>query len=101
MRESGKKWKRSIAAGALGTLILASVTLGAEARMQTERTGAKRTATAGTTTTTARGRVVEFKPEGTDSFLCTYVSPFFCDYVPTVTSSAPTPGTAMAERGRR
>jgi hypothetical protein len=29
------------------------------------------------------------------------VSPFFCDYVPTVTSSTPTPGTAMAERGRR
>jgi hypothetical protein len=100
MRESGKKWKRSIAAGALGTLLLASVTLGAEARMQAERTGAKRTVAAANTTT-ARGRVVEFKPEGTDSFLCTYVSPFFCDYVPTVTSSAPTPGTAMAERGRR
>ncbi len=99
MRQSGKTWKRSIAAGVLGTVLFAGVTLGAEARMQTERPGARR-ATA-TATATTRGRVVEFKPEGTDSFLCTYVSPFFCDYVPTVTSSAPAPGTAMAQRGRR
>jgi len=95
MRESGKKWKRSIAAGVLGTVLLAGVTFGAEARMQTERPIAKRSATV------ERGRVVGFKPEGTDSWLCTYVSPFFCDYVPTVTSSAPAPGTAMAQRGRR
>ena len=99
MRESGKKWKRSIAAGVLGTVLFAGVTLGAEARMQTERAGARRaTATANTST---RGRVVEFKPEGTDSWLCTYVSPFFCDYVPTVSAAAPAPGTAMAQRGRR
>jgi hypothetical protein len=95
MRESGKKWKRSIAAGMLGTVLLAGVTLGAELRMQTERPIAKRSAQA------ERGRVVAFKPEGTDSFLCTYVSPFFCDYVPTVTSSTAAPGTAMAQRGRR
>ena len=100
MRESGKKWKRSIAAGVLGTVLFAGVTLGAEARMQAERAGAKRsTATANSNT---RGRVVEFKPEGTDSWLCTYVSPFFCDYVPTASSAsaAPAPGTAMAQRGR-
>jgi len=97
MNESGKKWKRSIAAGVLGTVLVAGVTFAAEARMQTERPGAKRS----TATATTRGRVVEFKPEGTDSFLCTYVSPFFCDYVPSVSSSAPAPGTAMAQRGRR
>ena len=95
MRESGKKWKRSIAAGVLGTVLLAGVTLGAEARMQTERPIAKRSAPA------ARGKVVVFKPEGTDSWLCAYVSPFFCDYVPTVSSTTPQPGTAMAQRGRR
>jgi len=95
MREGGKKWKRSIAAGVLGTVLLAGVTLGAEARMQTERPIAKRS------TSVERGRVVEFKPESTDSWLCTYVSPFFCDYVPTVSAAAPAPGTAMAQRGRR
>jgi hypothetical protein len=99
MSESGKKWKRSIAAGVLGSVLLAGAALGAEARMQTERANAKRTTTNAASTT--RARVVEFKPEGTDSWLCINVSPFFCDYVPTVTSSAPTPGTAMAERGRR
>ena len=98
MRESGKRWKRSIAAGVLGTVLFAGVTLGAETRMQTERAGARR-ATANATT---RGRVVEFKPEGTDSWLCTYVSPFFCDVVPTASNTAaPAPGTAMAQRGRR
>jgi hypothetical protein len=95
MRESGKKWKRSIAAGVLGTVLLAGVTLGAETRMQTERPIAKRSIPA------ERGKVVGFKPEGTDSWLCTYVSPFFCGYVPTVSSSTPQPGTAMAQRGRR
>jgi hypothetical protein len=101
MRESGKKnWKRSIAAGVLGTVLFAGVSLGVEARMQTERSGAKRSNS--TSTSTSRGRVVEFKPEGTDSWLCTYVSPFFCDVVPTVTNSAaPAPGTAMEQRGRR
>ena len=98
MLESGKKWKRSIAAGILGSVLLAGAALGAEARMQTERPNAKRTTTNAASTT--RARVVEFKPEGTDSWLCINVSPFFCDYVPTVTSSTPTPGTAMAERGR-
>ena len=44
MTESGKKnWKRSIAAGVLGTVLFAGVSLGVEARMQTERSGAKRT----------------------------------------------------------
>jgi hypothetical protein len=95
MRESGKKWRRSIAAGVLGTVLLAGVTLGSELRMQTERPIAKRS------TSVERGRVVGFKPEGTDSWLCTYVSPFFCDYVPTVSSTTPQPGTAMAQRGRR
>ena len=98
MRESGKNWKRSIAAGVLGTVLFASVSLGVEARMQTERPGARR-ATANAST--SRGRVVEFKPEGTDSWLCAYVSPFFCDVVPTASSTAATPGTAMAQRGRR
>ena len=102
MRESGKNWNRSIAAGVLGTVLFTGVTLGVEARMQTERPGAKKATATSASTSTSRGRVVEFKPEGTDSWLCTYVSPFFCDIVPTVSNTAaPTPGTAMAERGRR
>ena len=100
MRENGGKWKRSITSGILGTVLFASVTLGVENRMQTERPVAKRSATA-TSATPTRGRVVEFKPEGTDSWLCTYVSPFFCDAAPTISNSTTTPGTAMAERGRR
>ena len=100
MRESGSKWKRSIASGILGTVLCAGVTLGVETRMQTERPVAKRSASS-TSVSPSRGRVVEFKPEGTDSWLCTYVSPFFCDAAPTISNPATTPGTAMAERGRR
>lgn len=100
MRESGGQWKRSIASGILATVLCAGVTLGVENRMTTERPSATR-AKSSTSVAPSRGRVVEFKPEGTDSWLCTYVSPFFCDAAPTISTSAATPGTAMAERGRR
>jgi len=93
MRFSGK-WKGTLAAGVFGSILFAGVALGTEARMQTQRPVARRSAAA------QQGRVVAFKPERTDSWLCTYVSPFFCDMVPTVTSS-PAPGTATIQRGRR
>jgi len=92
--EGGKKWKGGLTAGVLGSVLFAGVALGTEARMQTLRPIATRSAAV------PHGRVVEFKAEHTDSWLCTYVSPFFCDYVPTVTS-APQPGTATVQRGRR
>ena len=94
MRKSGKKWKRSIAAALLGATLFTGIALGAEARMQTQRPVATRSASV------QRGRVVGFKPEGTDSWLCQYVSPFFCEYVPTVTA-APQPSAATTQRGRR
>ena len=92
MRSSGK-WKATLAAGVFGSILCAGTALGTEARMQTQRSVARRSAA-------VQGRVVAFKPERTDSWLCTYVSPFFCDMVPTVSSSS-APGTATVQRGRR
>jgi hypothetical protein len=92
--ESGKKWKAALTAGVLGSVLFAGVAFGTEARMKTQRPVATRSASV------PHGRVVAFKPESTDSWLCTYVSPFFCDVVPTVTSD-PQPGTVTVQRGRR
>jgi len=92
MRSSGK-WKATLAAGVFGSILCAGTALGTEARMQTQRPVARRSAA-------VQGRVVAFKPERTDSWLCTYVSPCFCDMVPTVSSSS-APGTATVQRGRR
>ena len=91
---SGRKWKGALTAGVLGSVLFAGGAFGVEARMQTERPVTTRSAAV------PHGRVVEFKAERTDSWLCAYVSPFFCDYVPTATS-APQPGTATVQRGRR
>ncbi|HEY3171565.1 MAG TPA: hypothetical protein VGK86_03220 [Thermoanaerobaculia bacterium] len=93
MSSSGKKWKVTLTAGLLGSALLAGVALGAEGRMQTQRPVATRSAPV------PHGRVVGFKPERTDSWLCEYVSPFFCGYVPTVTA-APQPSATTAKRGR-
>jgi hypothetical protein len=93
MSFSGKKWKGTLTAGVLGSVLFAGVAFGTEARMQTQRPVATRSAAV------SRGRVVAFKPESTDSWLCTYVSPFFCGYVPTVTSSSQA-DTAIVQRGR-
>jgi hypothetical protein len=90
--ESGKKWKTALTAGVLGSVLFAGVAFGTEGRTQTQRPLATRSAAV------PHGRVVEFKPERTDSWLCTYVSPFFCNYVPTVTSAPQ--GTATVQRGR-
>jgi len=91
--ESGKKWKAALTAGILGSVLFAGVAFGTEARMQTQLPVATRSAAV------PHGRVVQFKPERTDSWLCAYVSPFFCDYVPTVTASSQ-PSTATVLRGR-
>jgi len=94
MSTGGKKWKVTLTAGLLGSALFAGAAVGAEGRMQTQRPVATRSAPG------PKGRVVGFKPESTDSWLCTYVSPFFCEYVPTVTA-APQPSAATAQRGRR
>lgn len=91
MKTSGNRWKRSIAAGVLGSVVFAGAAFGAEARMEAQRRiNNARSAQA------ARGRVVEMRPEQTDSWLCENISPFFCSYVPTVTAQ---PATST-RRGR-
>ena len=93
MSFSGKKWRGAFTAGLLGSVLFAGVAFGAPAaRMQTRPIATRSAAV-------PRGRVVAFKPERTDAWLCTYVSPFFCDLVPTATSP-PDPGTATVQRGR-
>ena len=90
-----RKWMRTLAAGLLGSVLFAGAAFGAGDRMTAQRaTASRRTATEGP-------RVVGFKEERTDSWLCEYVSPFFCSSIPTVVA-APQPGTTTtSRRGRR
>ena len=92
MNVSGK-WKRTLAAGLIGSALFAGATFGAENRMTAERTTARGRAT------TQGPRTVDFKTEQTDSWLCTYVSPFFCSSIPTV-SSTPQGSAQTTSRGR-
>ena len=93
MKTSGNRWKRSIAAGVLGSFLFAGAAFGAENRMEAQRRVSNpRPAQA------ERGRVVDFKPERTDSWLCENVSPFFCAYVPSVAASQP--AASSRQRGR-
>jgi hypothetical protein len=93
MKTSSNRWKRSIAAGVLGSILFAGAAYGAENRMEAQRRVANaRPAQA------ERGRVVDFKPERTDSWLCENVSPFFCTYVPSVAASQP--AASSRQRGR-
>ena len=88
------KWKRSMAAGILGSVLLAGAAMAAEPRQT-----AQRRATGVRPAQAERGRVVDFKPERTDSWLCENVSPFFCTYVPSVAASQPAT-TSTSQRGR-
>ncbi len=83
-----------MAAGILGSVLLASAAWAAEPRQTAQRRApGVRTAQA------ERSRVVDFKPERTDSWLCENVSPFFCTYVPSVAASQPAT-TSTRQRGR-
>jgi hypothetical protein len=89
----------AIVAGLLFSLLSAEVSIAAGAEGNVRMSRIER-AGAVTSRATAARRVETFKSERTDSWLCAYVSPFFCDYVPTVTS-APQPSAATVQRGRR
>ena len=93
MRMNGK-WKRSMAAGVLGSVLFAGAAFAAESRMTPQRNKATSVRPA----TAERGRVVDFKPERTDSWLCENVSPFFCTYVPSIATSQQ--ATSSRQRGR-
>jgi hypothetical protein len=93
MQSSGKWLTRTLAAGLFGSALFASAAFGADGRMTTQKSTATHRAT------TSGPRVVAFKEEKTDSWLCQYVSPFFCSSIPTVTASSGT--TANTARGRR
>ena len=99
MQSSAKQWTRTLAAGLMSSVLFAGATFaagdsGAEQRMAAKKsTASRRAATEGP-------RVVGFKEERTDSWLCEYVSPFFCSSIPTVATS-PQPGPTTTSRGRR
>ncbi len=83
-----------MAAGVLGSVLFAGAVSGADGRMQPQRrpTGVR-------TAQAERARVVEFKSERTDSWLCENVSPFFCSYVPSVASTQ-SASSGSRQRGR-
>ena len=93
MKVSGK-FKRTLAAGLIGSTLFAGAAFGIENRMAAERSVARARATS------SGPRRVDFKTEQTDSWLCLNVSPFFCSAVPSVVA-APQPGaTTTSRRGR-
>lgn len=97
MQSSGTWWKKTLAVGLMSSALFAGTAFGADnrgdGRMRAEKaTASRRAATAGP-------RVVGFKSEGTDSWLCLYVSPFFCSAIPNV-AETPQSG-ATTPRGRR
>jgi hypothetical protein len=87
-------FKRTFAAGLIGSTLFAGAAFGLDERMTAERSIARARAT-------SQGpRRVDFKTDQTDSWLCTYVSPFFCSSIPSVVA-APQPGaTTTTRRGR-
>jgi hypothetical protein len=94
MQSSGM-WKRTLATGLISSALFAGAAFGADNRMQAQRSVTNRRLVA------ESPRVVGFKTERTDSWLCEYVSPFFCSTIPTVVAS-PQPGPASPkQRGRR
>jgi hypothetical protein len=93
MQSSARQWTRTLAAGLISSVLFAGAAFGAEQRMTAQKsTASRRGATEGP-------RVVGFKDERTDSWLCEYVSPFFCSSIPTVATSPQTGPTTS--RGRR
>ncbi|HEY6066812.1 MAG TPA: hypothetical protein VIY96_11695 [Thermoanaerobaculia bacterium] len=94
MQRSGK-WKKALATGLISSALFAGVTFGAESRMTTEKSTASKRAT------TQGPRTVDFKTEQTDSWLCNYVSPFFCSSIPSVASTPQGGAQTTSRRGRR
>lgn len=88
-------WKKALAAGLISSAVFAGTAFAAaDSRMQSQKTMTSRR------TATESPRVVDFKTERTDSWLCINVSPFFCSAVPTV--APPQAGTTTTRtRGRR
>jgi hypothetical protein len=86
--------RTTLAAGLISSAFLAGTAYGAENRMAAERSLARGRST------TQGPRRVEFKTDQTDSWLCTYVSPFFCSSVPSVVAD-PQPGTTSTSRRGR
>jgi hypothetical protein len=93
MQSSGKWLTRTLAAGLIGSALFAGAAFGADGRMTAQRSNANRRVTS------EGPRVVSFKADRTDSWLCENVSPFFCSAVPTVVST-PEATAASTSRGR-
>jgi hypothetical protein len=95
MQQNRGWWKKTLAAGLISSAVFAGTAFAAgDARMQSQKTTTSRRAA------TESPRVVSFKTERTDSWLCINVSPFFCTAVPTV--APPQSGTtSTSARGRR
>ncbi|HSE63206.1 MAG TPA: hypothetical protein VLG15_06300 [Thermoanaerobaculia bacterium] len=94
MQKNRGWWKKTLAAGLISSALFAGTAFAAgDSRMQSQKAMTSRRAA------TESPRVVNFKTERTDSWLCINVSPFFCSAVPT--AAPPTGTTATSVRGRR
>ena len=92
-----KTTTKAILAGLLFSLLSASVSMGGAGAEGNVRMSRIERAQAVTSRATAERRVATFKSEKTDSWLCAYVSPFFCTIFPTLT---PAKSPSTPPRGR-
>ncbi len=90
----------AIVAGLLFSLLSASVSMAAGAEGNVRMSRIERADAVSTRATAAR-RVETFRSEKTDSWLCAYVSPFFCtNLFPTLTTTPDPPKSPTPVRGR-
>ena len=90
----------AIVAGLLFSLLSAEVSMAAGAEGNVRMSRIER-AEAVTNRATAARRVETFRSERTDSWLCAYVSPFFCTSLfPTLTTPDPPTTPTTPVRGR-
>ena len=95
-----KTTTKAILAGLLFSLLSASVSMGGAGAEGNVRMSRIERAEAVTSRATAPRRVESLRSEKTDSWLCLYVSPFFCkDLIPTLPTTPDSPSPAPL-RGR-
>jgi hypothetical protein len=97
MRTIRRKWLRDLGFALLLSMGIALPAAGAE---RTPVQPAERAEQAAQPA--QQPRTVPFQSEKTDSWLCNYVSPFFCNLIPTVTVTNPpqNSNSKSSERGR-
>ena len=97
-----KRDSKALLAAAVSALLMVAATMDADSRPAAGASISRVSAAPNAAGQTRRG--LPFKTERTDSWLCSYVSPFFCtNLFPTLETrpGTPSPSTSIPPRGRK